>query len=141
VRSQGRLLAFASIFATETQEEAGIDLVRYVHDVPAYTLTFLYVHVMEQFKARNFRKFMLGLTPLPEFDTHPMAPLWHRFGDRLYKRGEPVQKLEDLRHFKQQFDPEWEPRYLTTAGGISPLLIITDIAALITGGAKAIGTR
>ncbi|HYN38655.1 MAG TPA: phosphatidylglycerol lysyltransferase domain-containing protein, partial [Rhodospirillales bacterium] len=39
-----------------------------------------------------------------------------------------------LRQFKEQFHPEWEPRYLASPGGVEPLIALTDAAALIGSG-------
>lgn len=78
------------------------------------------------------------MAPLSGMEKHPLAPLWHRFGHLLYNRGEHFYNFHGLRAFKEKFDPVWEPRYLVTGRGLSPLLVLTDIAALIAGGIEGV---
>lgn len=47
--------------------------------------------------------------------------------------GETFYNFRGLRSFKDKFDPVWEPRYLAAGGGITPLLTLGDVAALISG--------
>jgi phosphatidylglycerol lysyltransferase len=74
------------------------------------------------------------MAPLSGLETHPLAPLWHRFGHLIYNRGARFYNFQGLREFKDKFDPQWEPRYLATTGGIDPIVIMVDTAALISGG-------
>ncbi|MGQ0658216.1 MAG: bifunctional lysylphosphatidylglycerol flippase/synthetase MprF [Chromatiales bacterium] len=134
----GRMAAFANLFTTDMRAEASIDLMRHVADAPDQTMTFLFVNLMLHFKSAGFRRLALGMAPLSGMEMHPLAPLWHRFGHLIYNRGERFYNFQGLREFKEKFDPLWEPRYLATSGGRSPLLLVTDIAALIAGGAHGV---
>ena len=69
---------------------------------------------------------------------HPLAPSWHRVGRLVFAHGESFYNFRGLRSFKEKFAPEWEPRYLVSAGGLAPLLVITDVAALISGSLKGV---
>ena len=35
----------------------------------------------------------------------------------------------------------WQPRYLAASGGLSPLIVMTDVAALVGGGLKGVISR
>jgi lysylphosphatidylglycerol synthetase-like protein (DUF2156 family) len=44
----------------------------------------------------------------------------------------------ELRQYKEKFDPEWEPKYLASPGGLALPRILTNIASLISGGLKGV---
>lgn len=73
--------------------------------------------------------------------TMSLAPQWHRFGRLLFAHGEHFYNFQGLRAFKEKFDPIWEPRYLASPGGLAPLIVLTDIAALISGSLKGVIAR
>jgi phosphatidylglycerol lysyltransferase len=138
LRHRGRAVAFANLLTTGSREEAAIDLMRHAPDAPEDTMMFLLLKLILHFKADGFAGFCLGVAPLSGMEKHPLAPLWHRFGHLLYNRGEHFYNFHGLRAFKEKFDPVWEPRYLVTAGGLNPLFVLTDIAALIAGGIEGV---
>lgn len=137
-RQAGHIVAFATIFTTATKAEASVDLMRHTASAPGSTMVYLFIKLMLHFKAQGYQRFMLGIAPLAGLETHPLAPLWHRFGYLIYNRGERFYNFQGLREFKDKFDPVWEPRYLMTSGGINPLLVLTDIATLIGGGMQGV---
>jgi phosphatidylglycerol lysyltransferase len=69
---------------------------------------------------------------------HELAPRCHRFGRLLFYHGEAFYNFRGLRSFKEKFDPSWEPRYLASPGGIAPLFVLADVAALIAGGLRGV---
>lgn len=138
LRHRGRAVAFANLLTTGTRQQAAIDLMRHTADAPEDTMMFLLLRLVLHFKAEGYEGFCLGMAPLSGMEKHPLAPLWHRFGHLLYNRGEHFYNFHGLRAFKEKFDPVWEPRYLVTGGGLSPLLVLTDIAALIAGGIEGV---
>jgi len=138
VRQQGRLVAFATLLETATGVEASIDLMRHIRPMPYGTMDLLFVQLMLHYRERGCARFGLGMAPLSGMATGPLAPYWHRIGRLLFAHGEDLYNFRGLRAFKEKFDPEWEPRYLATPGGVAPLLVLADIAALISGGLKGV---
>ncbi len=134
VRLGDRVVAFASLLMTDLRAEASIDLMRHRRDAPGATMQFLLVQLILHYKAEGYARFQLGMAPLSGLERHPLAPLWHRFGNLLYSRGERFYNFRGLRQFKERFDPDWEPRYLVSQAGVNPLLVMLDVAALIAGG-------
>jgi phosphatidylglycerol lysyltransferase len=135
---QDRPVAFANLFKTETRQDVSMDLMRHVADAPDDTMMFLFLKLMLQFQAEGYERLSLGMAPLSGMETHPLAPLWHRFAHVLYNRGERFYNFHGLRAFKQKFNPQWEPRYLVTVGGLNPWVVMTDVAAMIAGGMQGI---
>lgn len=138
VRQQGRLVAFATVLETGTAREASVDLMRHVWPMPYGTMDFLFLQLLLHHRERGYLRFCLGMAPLSGMASGPLAPYWHRVGRLLFTHGEELYNFRGLRAFKEKFEPEWEPRYLATPGGVAPLLVLTDIATLISGGLKGV---
>jgi phosphatidylglycerol lysyltransferase len=141
VRQQQRAVAFATLMSTACRTEASVDLMRHLEDAPGGTMDFLFTRLMLHFQAQGFERFGLGMAPLSGMATHPLAPRWHRMGRLLFAHGENFYNFQGLRAFKEKFVPEWEARYLAAPGGIAPLLVLADTAALISGGLRGVVGR
>jgi phosphatidylglycerol lysyltransferase len=136
-----RLLAFANLFLTETKEEASLDLMRFVPDSPAGSMDFLFVELMRWSHQQGYQWFNLGMAPMAGLTARRLAPLWNRFGALVFGRGERFYNFQGLKHYKDKFDPEWEPRYMAVPGGIALPLILTNVASLIAGGLTGVVRR
>ncbi|WP_273455906.1 bifunctional lysylphosphatidylglycerol flippase/synthetase MprF [Nevskia ramosa] len=138
VRQGTRAVAFATLMATERRIEACVDLMRHLPDAPRGSMDYLFAQLMLHFQAQGFLRFGLGMAPLSGMAEHPLAPNWHRLGRLLFSHGEHFYNFQGLRAFKEKFDPVWEPRYLASPGGVTPLIVLTDTAALISGGLRGV---
>ncbi len=140
-RLHGRAVAFASLMTTPTKAEASIDLMRYSSEAPRYAMQFLFLRLMLHLKEAGFATFTLGMAPMSGMEDHPLAPGWHKLGSFLFQHGEHFYNFQGLRGFKDKFDPVWQPRYLAAPGGLSPLIVMTDVGALVSGGFKGMIAR
>ncbi len=134
VRLNGQPIAFASLLETATRREASIDLMRHRADVPPGTMDFLFTKLMLHYQALGVERFGLGMAPLSGMAEHELASRWHRFGRLLFGHGERFYHFRGLRSFKEKFDPEWEPRYLASPGGLAPVLTLADVTTMINRG-------
>jgi phosphatidylglycerol lysyltransferase len=141
VRVHGRAVAFATLMATGVAEEASVDLMRHGPDAPNGTMDYLFAKLLLHYQAQGYRRFGLGMAPLSGMAAHPLAPRWHRLGRLLFSHGEHFYNFQGLRAFKEKFGPQWEARYLAAPGGIAPLFVLADVAALISGGMRGIIAR
>lgn len=137
VRQDSRIIAFATILVTDRGQEASVDLMRH-GDMPNGTMDVLFAKLMLHFSAQGYARFGLGMAPLSGMAGHPLASNWHRVGRLLYAHGENFYHFRGLRAFKEKFDPVWEARYLASPGGVAPLLVLADVAALISGGYRGV---
>lgn len=137
-RVGGRIVAFATLLTTGTRRDVTVDLMRQHPDAPGGTMDFLFARLMLHFRDEGYGRFGLGMAPLSGMATHPLATPWHRLGRTLFAHGEHFYNFRGLRAFKEKFGPEWEPRYLAAPGGIAPLLVLADVAALIGGGYRRV---
>lgn len=141
VRHEGRIIAFATLFITDAAQEACVDLMRHLPDSPPGTMDFMFAKILLHLQAEGFRQFGLGMSPMAGMATRQNAPRWQRLGRVLFDYGERFYNFRGLYSFKDKFEPVWEARYLAAPGGVSPLLVLIDLAALIGGGAKGVITK
>jgi phosphatidylglycerol lysyltransferase len=138
VRRQGRLIAFANLWLGAEKEEMSIDLMRFLPDAPNGVMDYLFISLILWGQQQGFSWFNLGMAPLAGLTNRPYAPLWRRAGSLVYEYGEHFYNFKGLRAYKEKFDPVWEPRYLASPGGMALPRIMTNLATLISGGAKGL---
>ncbi|MEA2783455.1 MAG: phosphatidylglycerol lysyltransferase [Rhodospirillaceae bacterium] len=141
VRRDNRIIAFATLMLTEHKTEAMVDLMRHLPEAPRSTMDFLFVRLMQHCREEGYQRFNLGMAPLSGFFSHRLAPRWHRIGHLIFSHGEHFYNFQGLRAFKAKFDPVWQPRYLAAPGGLGALIVLADVAALISGGWRGIVAR
>ena len=141
VRRAGRVAAFANVLTGANSEELSIDLMRYVPEAADGAMDYLFAHLMLWGRERGYRRFCLGMTPLAGLDERPLAPMWNRLAGLVFRHGEHFYNFQGLRNYKEKFEPEWEPRYLASPGGLALPRMFLNIAALISGGVRGIVSK
>ena len=141
VRRAGEIVAFANLWETGTKHELSIDLMRFGPNSPRSAMDFLFAELMLWGREQGYGWFNLGMAPLAGLEQHPLAPVWHRVGNFVFRYGEHFYNFEGLRRYKAKFRPEWEPKYLVAPGGIALPRIMFDVSALIAGGVKELLTK
>ncbi len=136
VRRAGELVAFANLWAAGTKRELSVDLMRFGPDAPRSAMDFLFIELMLWGREHGYEIFNLGMAPLSGLEQHPLAPVWHRVGNFVFRHGEHFYNFEGLRRYKSKFHPDWQPRYLVAPGGIALPRVLLDVSTLIAGGLK-----
>ena len=135
------IIAFANVLAAGTKEELSIDLMRHVADAPNGIMDYLFVQLMFWGAEQGYRWFNLGMAPMSGFEPRALAPAWTRIGSMLFSHGEHFYNFRGLRRYKEKFQPLWEPRYLAAPGGLALPAVLTNVAALISGGLAGVIAR
>jgi len=135
IEREGVITAFANLW-TARKDELSIDLMRYGADAPRAVMDYLFVELIGWGREQGFRWFDMGMAPLAGLEEHRTGSLWNKIGHLVFRFGDHFYNFEGLRHYKDKFDPEWEPRYLACARGWSLPEIFADVAALVSGGLK-----
>jgi phosphatidylglycerol lysyltransferase len=138
VRAEGRVVAFATLWAGAPGTELAADLVRYSRDAPPGVMEFLFVELMLWAQAQGFREFNLGMAPAEEARGGRTAP-GSRLGALVFRHGEHFSSFERLRRYKELFGAEWRPRYLAAPDTVPLPRVITAVAGLIAGTARERG--
>ncbi len=137
-RRNGRIIAFANVLQTSKKKSAAIDLMRYLPEEASGMMEFLFIELLHHYRDAGFAEFSLGVAPLAGIEARRGTRLWNRFGALIFRHGGAFYNFEGLRAFKQKFQPEWRPRYVAVPGGVTPLVVMKDVALLIAGGARGI---
>lgn len=141
VRDADRVIGFATILATKVGHQVSIDLMRVRPDAPNGTMDYLFLALMQHFKAEGVTWFGLGMAPLSGFPESTATSIWNRVGRAVYDHGERFYHFKGLRGFKDKFGPQWQPRYMVVSGGINPLLALADVTVLIGGGVRGVVSK
>lgn len=130
----GRAVAFANLWTSETRAQLSVDLMRWASNAPHGMMDYLFLRLMLWGKAEGYATFSLGMAPLSGLESRALAPLWTRAGSLLFRFGEHFYNFRGLRRYKEKFDPVWQPRYIASPGGLALPRILANVAALISGG-------
>lgn len=133
-RRGGEIVAFANVWISEAKHTASVDLMRFSENAPRGVMEYLFVKLMLWAKEDGYQTFDLGMAPLSGFERRALAPAWQRLGALVYRHGEHFYHFRGLRQYKEKFDPEWEPRYLATPGGLAIPRILANVTTLVSGG-------
>ncbi len=136
VRREGQIISFANLLIAGSGRNIAIDLMRYLPEDASGMMEFMFLSLIEHFRAAGAQEFSLGVAPLAGLGDHRGARLWGKFGHLIYRHGGAFYNFEGLRAFKQKFHPEWQPRYIALPFGLSPVVVMGEIALLIAGGAR-----
>lgn len=138
VRKNGKIIAFMNIWQGAEKEELSGDLMRYLPGAANGVMEYLFVQLMLWGKQEGYTWFNMGMAPLSGLEEHALAPLWNRLGSLVFRHGEHFYNFQGLRRYKEKFDPEWEPKYLASPGGLKLPRILTNIAFLISKSPKGV---
>ncbi|MEZ5715513.1 MAG: bifunctional lysylphosphatidylglycerol flippase/synthetase MprF [Paracoccaceae bacterium] len=133
VRKEGQIVAFANVMVAAGGASAGVDLMRYLPEEASGLMEYMFLHLIEHFRAAGAQEFSLGMAPLAGLSERSVARSWNRFGRLIFRHGGAFYNFEGLRAFKQKFQPEWRPRYIALPPNVSPLVAMGDVALLIAG--------
>jgi phosphatidylglycerol lysyltransferase len=138
VRQQGRVIAFANLLRGAEKHDVSVDLMRYLPTSPASVMEYVFIELLLWAKEQGYAWFSLGMAPMSGMEDRALAPLWSRLGAFLYRHGEDFYNFQGLRQYKDKFDPQWEPRYLASPGGLALPIILSNVASLISGGLRGV---
>ncbi len=138
VRHEGAIVGFATVLRTGDGQRLSVDLMRYDPQAGSGMMEYLFVELLQHYKAAGAREFSLGMAPLAGLEARHGSRLWTRFGAILFRHGGPFYNFEGLRAFKQKFGPQWQPRFLAVPGALPPFAALKDVALLIAGSARGL---
>lgn len=137
VRVEGRIVAFANIWATPDKSELSVDLMRHADCAPYGTMDYLFIQLMRWGQSHGYHWFNLGLAPLSGLGERRLASIWAQAGALLYRHGEFLYGFEGLRAYKDKYGPVWQPRFVAGPNGLGLARALLDLQTLIGGGRRS----
>lgn len=134
VRQGEQILAFANLLTAPASRQAGVDLMRHLHEAPAGTMDFLFVSLIEWAKAQGYAQFNLGMAPLSGLENRRLAPVFARLGALVFAEAGAFYSFGGLHAYKAKFGPVWRPLYMAGRPGVAMPLALLDVALLTGGG-------
>ena len=135
------VVAFANLWTSSTNQELSVDLMRHLPEAPAGVMDYIFVSLIVWGQQQGYRWFNLGMAPLAGLENRALGTMWSRVGALTYRLGENFYNFQGLRQYKDKFDPVWEPMYIASPGGLALPRILTNLAALISGGLRGVVTK
>lgn len=132
-RRGGQIVAFANLLPAENGQTYGVDLLRYRPEEGPEIIGALLAYAMEHAQSVGAQRFSLGIAPLAGLSDKTVGRTWNQFGRLIYRHGGAFDSFEALRTFKHGFGPEWQPRYVALPPNVSPLVVMSDMASLVSG--------
>ena len=141
VRTEGVIVAFATIWTTADRSAFSMDLMRYSDEAPKNVMDYLFVELMQWGREQGYTAFEFGMAPLAGLEDRPLAPIMSRVGRLLFERGEELYNFRGVRRYKDKYDPLWQPRYIAAPHKWSIPVLMADIGLLSSGGVSGLGRR
>ena len=141
VRTEGRIVAFATLWTTPDKSELSMDLMRYSEGAPKNVMDFLFVELFQWGRDQGYRAFNFGMAPLAGLMDRPLAPMLSRIGRLLFERGEDIYNFQGVRRYKDKYDPDWAPRYIAGPRRWDIPLLLADVGLLSSGGMSGLTRR
>lgn len=141
VRKEGRVVAFANLWEQDNRNELSMDMMRYEAEMENGLMDYLVVSLLLWGQKQGYQWFNLGMAPLSGLERHPLAPLWNKIGNTVFRFGQEFYNFEGLYQYKKKFDPVWQARYLAAPAGLSMASALLSVTALISGGVKGVFTK
>jgi len=141
VRSESRIVAFATLWPTASKRALSMDLMRYSEAAPKNIMDFLFVELFEWGRIQGYQAFDFGAAPLAGLEDRPLAPVLSRVGRLLFERGEEIYNFRGVRRYKDKYDPLWQPRYIAAPHGWQIPMLLADVGLLSSGGMAGLTRR
>lgn len=127
---EGRVTAFCNLWSGRLGGEFSADLMRHRSDARRDAMTYLFVKCMEWGARNGYKRFNMGMAPLSGMQ--PERSLWEKAGGFVYRHGEHFYNFRGLRHFKEKFNPVWQPRYLACRSRADLPFLIPQLIWLVS---------
>lgn len=110
--SGGHIVAFANIVPEYQLNEITFDLMRHRTKIEPGTMDFLFISMLQHFKAQGYDGLNLGLVALSGVGQTKTASRLEKGVRYLYEHLNQFYNFKGLYTYKEKFHPRWEPRYL-----------------------------
>ena len=131
VLQEGRIVAFTDLWIGGGKVELSADFVRWLPNTPPELLDYLFVSLMLWGRTEGYHRFDLGMAPLSGLEKSDLGPVWNEDARHVFRHAQHFDTMQELRRFKEKFNPRWYPRYIVCSGGLTLMQVVIHVAKLI----------
>jgi phosphatidylglycerol lysyltransferase len=110
--TEDKIIAFANIMPTYTEQMVSIDLMRYSSTAPQSIMDFLFISLFNYYKGKGIQTFNLGMAPLSNVGTSRKSFVQERIANLIYQLGSRFYSFQGLREYKNKYATSWRSRYM-----------------------------
>lgn len=130
--AQNEMIAFASIMPSYNDHTISIDLMRHKTDAPKGIMDFMFINLIEWFRAKDFQYFNVGMTPLANVGLSKYSFTSEKIAAQIYQYGQFLYHFQGLRSFKEKYVNSWTPKFLAYHKKTSLPITMLQITTLIS---------
>lgn len=138
IKRDEKIVAFSNILQSGNREELSTDLLRYRSKIPHSIIDFMILETIKWGAEEGYSYFNLGMAPLSGRDEDYFSSRWQKMADFIYRYGENFYGLQTVRAYKEQYHPDWEPKYLVCPAGLALPGILSNLKDIVSGGLKSL---
>ncbi len=138
VRKRGQPVAYSNIWVGADQYEVSFDVLRSSDRHSEDSILFLLLELMLWGKRQQYQWFSLGMAPLSGLEDHQHTARWNKVANWVYTYGDNLYSFSQVRAFREQFDPVWEPRFMAIPGGWALPGAVSNVGSLVIGGFRGL---
>lgn len=128
LEEKGKIIGFATLLLSEPGGEAIVDLIGMEQGAVALK-ECLMLECLIRAKEQGYSRCSLGITPMPgQMQLEGGIRAW--MTNLLWQHQHAAVPLRAERRLIEQFNPQWEARYIASSGGLRLSFILTEIADL-----------
>lgn len=125
----GQLVAFATFMPTGSKQILTIDLMRHSHQAPSGIMDKIFISMFLYGQENGYTYFDLGMAPLSNVGESQFSFLGEKIAHFIYEYGYRLYGFQGLRHYKDKYADQWDPRYTAFRKRSS---IISSMLSLVT---------
>ncbi|MFC5602647.1 bifunctional lysylphosphatidylglycerol flippase/synthetase MprF [Sporosarcina koreensis] len=132
LRDAERILGFASLMPMyDNGERISVDLMRFKPEAPNGTMDFIFLSLFEWAKAKGYRIFNIGMSPLSNVGRSKYSFVSEKVAAQIFLHGQYFYHFKGLKNFKQKYADFWESKYVAYRKKSSLTFTMAQITLLI----------
>ncbi|MDR3240641.1 MAG: bifunctional lysylphosphatidylglycerol flippase/synthetase MprF [Lactobacillaceae bacterium] len=128
--TNGRIVAFATLVTSHTENQMTVDLMRFSKESPNGTMDVLFVKAFEYAQEVGFNTFNLGMSPLANVGINTQGFVRERMANLVYQFGSKIYSFEGLHHYKNKFASSWNPYYIAYSSKSNLVMVMLALLAI-----------
>ena len=132
LRNEEGIIGFASVMPMyDNGERISVDLMRFKPEAPNGTMDFIFLSLFEWAKAKGYRIFNIGMSPLSNVGQSKYSFVSEKVAAQIFLHGQYFYHFKGLKNFKLKYADYWESKYVAYRKKSSLTFTMVQITLLI----------